>query len=108
MDSKPIIFKNSRQVTLALIGLVSVGFALSAGRLGLVVFPGLRIAQILLALGGFFCILIASAISQNGARQWALRLARSPISLTVGSTLAGLLLCEIISLAVETFQQRQS
>ena len=62
----------------------------------------------MLALGGFFCILIACAISQNGARQWVLRLVRSPITLMVGSTLAGLFLCEIISLAVETAQQRQS
>src|SRR4029077_4316852 len=97
----PVARQRNRHLTLALIGIGMIGFALSAGRLGLGGFPGLRAAQILLLLGGFSCTFIGLTVSGTVARQWALRLLRSQISLVIGSTLVGLFLCEIISLVVE-------
>jgi hypothetical protein len=96
----------NRRWVLGLTGIGMTIFALSAGRLGLVGFPGLRIPQILLAVAGFCCAFFGLVIPRNGGRQWALRLARSQIALIVISTLAGLLLCEIISLGVEMADQQ--
>jgi hypothetical protein len=98
--------KSNRRWILGLIGVGMTILALSAGRLGLVGVPGFRIAQILLALAGFCCTFFGLVIPKNQGRQWALWLARSQLALIGISTVAGLLLCEIISLGVEIADQQ--
>jgi hypothetical protein len=98
--------KSNRRWILGLIGIGMTIFALLAGRLGLVGVPGLRIAQILLALTGLCCSFFGLVIPKNRGRQLAVSLARSQLALIGISTVTGLLLCEIISLGVEITDQQ--
>ena len=58
----PMEFKNNRRLMPALIGIVLIGFALAAGRLGLSGFPGLCIGQIVLAVTGLSCLFIGLVV----------------------------------------------
>lgn len=87
-------------------GIAAFGFALSAGRLGLVGSPGFRIGQILLAIIGVCCAVFGLIHVNGQARQVMLGLLRSQWGLVLASTLAGLLLCELASLVIEGVDQR--
>lgn len=91
---------------LILIGMVACGFALSAGRLGWVSSPTVRIGQILLAMIGAGFGLVGLINLTATTRRVTLGLLRLPIGLVFISTLAGLLFCELASLGIEAVDQR--
>lgn len=88
------------------LGVIVCGLAFSAGRLGFVASPGSRIGQILLAITGVVCAVAGLVNLSAPLRRVVLGILRSQFSLVLGSTLAGLLLCELAALAIEAVGQR--